>query len=347
MNHTEENMPAERIDFKYVREHADFEKVLAAYGVKLTKDGSKPGQWKALCPFHDDHKPSMKVNTERKIYNCFACDASGNVLDFVAQMDDLELRPAAKKVAELSGCATSAGTQHKRRTSKADPKGRGASKPETAAQPAAKADKDTPEHAFNPPLNFELKNLRTEHPFFTERCITPEMIEAFGLGIATRGIMKGRLVFPIRNKDGQLVAYAGRWVDGELPEDTPKYKLPTGFRKELELFGYKEAQAAGPDCTLVLVESFLSVVKMADRYMTASPMGRSLSPEQMTLLGALEPKQVVLLFDGDDPGRTAVETVGADLLKHGFTVTAPSVPTDFKPHRCTLDQLDKVLEHHL
>jgi DNA primase len=109
MNRKEEPMPATRIDFKYVREHADFAKVLGAYSIELHKDGSRPGQFKCLCPFHDDRNPSMKVNTQKNIFNCFVCDEGhGNVLDFVMKMDAVEIREAAKTVADLSGIAYSA-----------------------------------------------------------------------------------------------------------------------------------------------------------------------------------------------------------------------------------------------
>jgi len=74
---------ATRIDFKYVRQHADIARVIAHFGIDLHQDGSKPEQMKGLCPFHEDTKPSLKVNTERNIFNCFACKAKGNVLDFV------------------------------------------------------------------------------------------------------------------------------------------------------------------------------------------------------------------------------------------------------------------------
>jgi len=251
----------------------------------------------------------------------------------------VDIRTAAKTVADLSGIAYSA---------------RGAT-PKQAAATAAKRevtppDATTPaeveayeEPERNAPLTFALKNLVTEHPFFAERGVTPEMIETFGLGVARRGIMQGRLVFPIHNPDGELVAYCGRWVDGEPPADEPKYKQPPNFRKELELFNWHRVKGGVKDSPVVLVESFLSVVKLHERYRVASPMGWSLSTAQVELLKAGGVTSVVLLFDGDDPGRVAVTTVGRDLLAHGFAVTAPVVAEDFKPHRCQPDELVAIL----
>ena len=199
-------MPAERIDFRYVRQHADFAKVLAAYGITLEKDGGRPGQFKGLCPFHDDQKPSLKINTERNIYNCFPCGAGGNVLEFVMEYDECDLRAAAKTVADLSGIPYSDGSAPAATAvRRVAPRRRPVAAPETTAAPKS----DTSATA-NPVLTFALKNLVTEHPFIEGRGLSPAMIETFGLGIATRGIMKDRLVFPIHNANGELVAYCGR-----------------------------------------------------------------------------------------------------------------------------------------
>ena len=340
-------MPATRIDFKYVREHADFAKVLGAYGIELHKDGSRVGQFKCLCPFHDDRNPSMKVNTQKNIFNCFVCDEGhGNVLDFVMKMDGVDIREAAKTAADLSGIAYSAdapASKPKAKAAKVKAK-RSASAPAKPAADEAAADEELDSEPYNRELTFDLKNLVTDHPFFDQRGLTPEMIETFGLGIATRGIMRDRLVFPIHNAAGKLVAYCGRFVGDERPEDEPKYKQPPHFRKELELFNWHRVKGdVTRDTPIILVESFFSVVKMYPEYPAISPMGRSLSERQIELLKEGGVSSIVILFDGDDPGRAAVTTVGRQLLAQSFQVTAPVVPEDFKPHRCTPDELADVL----
>jgi DNA primase len=155
--------------------------------------------------------------------------------------------------------------------------------------------------------------------------------------------MKDRLVFPIHNADGELVAYCGRWVVGDPPEDEPKYKQPPQFRKELELFNWHRVKNRATDAPVVVVESFLSVVKLHERYRVISPMGRSISEAQIELLKSGDVWSVVLLFDGDDPGRAAVTAVGRALLAHGFAVTEPVVAEDFKPHRSNNDELAAIL----
>jgi DNA primase len=172
-----------RIDFRYVREHADFAKVLSSYGIALERDGTRPGQYKGLCPFHDDARPSLKVNLERKIFNCFACEEHGNVLDFVMKMDGVDIRAAAMTIADLSGIAYTVSGQRPTQATvvvakytPSPPDASGAEAPEVIEEPQQ-----------NPVLTFALKNLITEHAFITERGLTSEMIRTFGLGIARAG----------------------------------------------------------------------------------------------------------------------------------------------------------------
>lgn len=121
---------------------------------------------------------------------------------------------------------------------------------------------------------------------------------------------------------------------------------PPNFRKELELFNWHRAKdrldATRP---VIVVESFFSAVKLhvLTDAPVVSPMGRSLSAAQLALLRTGGVTDVMLLFDGDDPGRAAVTTVGRQLLADGFRVTAPVVCEDFKPHRCPQEELPALL----
>ena len=100
-------MPQKYIDFAYVKENASFERVVAGYNLQLLGRGS---QRSLLCPFHPERKPSCKIDLERNIWHCFGCEAKGNILEFVAQLegDKDDLRTAALKIAEICGIATAA-----------------------------------------------------------------------------------------------------------------------------------------------------------------------------------------------------------------------------------------------
>ena len=104
-------------------------------------------------------------------------------------------------------------------------------------KPAPAAEKGAP----NAPLKFRLDKLEREHPYLAERGLTLETIVDFGVGFCAKGMMADRIAIPIHNAEGKVVAYAGRFPGEPPDEDTPKYKLPQGFRKSQELFNIDRA----------------------------------------------------------------------------------------------------------
>ncbi len=88
------------IDYGTIREHVPMEKVLAAYGIEVRRG-------KAVCPFHADHRPSMRVYPDG--YYCFSCGSGGDVVKFIARMENCPNRDAAVKAAEIGGLAMAAG----------------------------------------------------------------------------------------------------------------------------------------------------------------------------------------------------------------------------------------------
>jgi hypothetical protein len=111
--------------------------------------------------------------------------------------------------------------------------------------------------APNKPLKFRLDKLAQDHPSLAERGLTRETIIDFGIGFCGKGMMADRIAIPIHNTEGEVVAYAGRWP-GEAPEGTPKYKLPQGFRKSLELFNIDRAIKLGLRKVIALMRSTMT-----------------------------------------------------------------------------------------
>ena len=341
-------VPAQRVDIKYVREHADFAAVLEHYGVEL--QGTGP-QRSALCPFHRERKGSFKANLDKRVFNCFGCDAHGNVIDFVMQSDDVDAREAAITVADI--CDIPTAPPKEKRTArksgaKADKKKTARTKEDTVGDGAAPAEEakeeaqqpDEPLPTENRPLGFELK-LDPKHQYLTGRA-TEAAITTFGLGFCARGMMKDRIAIPIHNPAGELVAYAGRWAEEEPPEDVARYLLPKKFHKQLELFNIH--RLSDPVDAVVLVESYWSVFRLHELGVpVASPMGRSISEEQIDLLSRRGVTHITVLFDGDDAGRMGIEKAVPALARHCF-VRAPEVPSGFKPHSADEALLEKLLE---
>src|SRR5207253_9939344 len=96
----EYHMPQSYIDFGFVKENASFERILAHYNLESRGTGV---QRSLCCPFHPDKRPSCRVELDKKVFHCFACEAKGNVLEFVARMEGNpdDLRAAAEKIAEI------------------------------------------------------------------------------------------------------------------------------------------------------------------------------------------------------------------------------------------------------
>ena len=134
----------------------------------------------------------------------------------------------------------------------------------------------------NKPLKFQLKGVDHEHAYLKERGITAETAQAFGVGyFGGKGSMHGRVVIPIHNERGELVAYAGRAIDGS----EPRYKLPAGFHKSLELFNLHRAigESSGQG-RVVVVEGFFDCMKVsAAGFPCVALMGSSLSEHQERL----------------------------------------------------------------
>jgi DNA primase len=258
------------IDFRFVKANASFDALLQRYRIETKGTGDERT---ALCPFHEESKPSFKVNLRKGGFHCFGCGAKGNVLDFVAKLEGCDLREAAVIVAEASGISLSERTEGAE-TRLNGRKGAGAhNRPETAptapqaatgARKRAAPGKETAEEPpparpeRNAPLSFRLK-LDPAHPYLRSRLSGP-LIQHFELGYCDRGLLKSRIAIPIHDDDGELVAYAGRWADADVPEDVEKYLLPLKFRKSLVLFNL--SRLARPVEHVVVVEGFFGAMRL-------------------------------------------------------------------------------------
>jgi DNA primase len=229
-------MATKWIDFKELRERLDAAAVLAAYKVKVKVKGD---QAQGYCPLptHKSHQgrrksASFSVNLRRGIFNCFSCAASGNLIDLACFLEGMDPRNPAdiRQTAELLDERFPA------------------SKPNQGSLPPAsqkrgvnqKREADAERKVLvNAPLDFELKNIDPAHPYLLNRGFTPEIIEYFGLGFCSKGLMKDRVVIPLRDHDGFLIGYAGRVVDDNLiTDENPRYRFPSGRERNGVCYDY-------------------------------------------------------------------------------------------------------------
>jgi DNA primase len=295
------------------------EQVLEHYGI-LDQFKRGTDSLSGACPIHKGSNPTQfRVSISKNVWNCFSeCKHGGNVLDFIARMDDVSILAAANQAIEwfhLDPEEMSVNSETEAAESGEAPKAGDAPRPRPAARPAPVVENSAP----NKPLNFRLDKLQREHPYLAERGLTLETIVDFGIGFCAKGMMAERIAIPIHNPEGNVVAYAGRFP-GEAPEGTPKYKLPQGFRKSLELFNID--RAGKESGLLVIVEGFFGCMKLHQfgcRRVVAL-MGSTMSAAQEELIKRHTDRnsQVIVMLDEDEAGRAGREDIAVRLAKFVF-----------------------------
>lgn len=196
------------LNFKSIKRGVTLESVLRHYQVKLRRSGKD--QYRGCCPIHrGDGRDAFHVNLGRNVFHCFSCGAGGTVLDFVAAMEGCSLFAAAQRLQAMT-CSSTPLTL--------TPNGK---------------ELVTERRKASSPLRFTLTGIDWAHPYLAERGITEETAVEFSVGFYARpGLMHGRLVIPIHNAAGELVAYCGRSVD----QTQPRYRVPPAFAKSEILF---------------------------------------------------------------------------------------------------------------
>jgi DNA primase len=295
------------LDFNWIKDNASFETICHRYKVALQGTGD---QRKAHCPFHNDRRPSLQVNLDKRVFHCFGCNVSGNILDFVMRLEECGIREAAKFVVEICQLAPPAAPADEHKKSPARlPKVAKATKPSSPLPKAVDVagKRNAPKHG-NPVLTFRLNlDLNAAMPYLECRDVDRETAEEFGLGVASRGMMTGRLCIPIHDAAGNLVAYAGRYM-GIVPDDAEKYLLPPKFTKTLELFNLHRALPLAANY-LVVVEGYFGAIRLHRLgYPTVAVMGSSISPEQVAAIEATG-RTPFVMTDGDEAGRKAAEKI--------------------------------------
>jgi DNA primase len=309
------------VDFAAVKQAVSLEAVLGHYRVPGLR--RRRNQLQGCCPIHRGKRDdSFRASLSKNVFHCFACQARGNVLDFVAAMEQCSIRQAALRLQQWF----SVGALYS-----------SAAQPAPASAPNRELVRE--KEGRNPPLRFALTGVDPAHPYLVERGIDRDTAIEFGVGFyAGPGLLSGRIVIPIANASGQTVAYAGRALDGGLP----KYKLPAGFRKARELFNLHRATAIGAK-TVIVVEGYFDCLRVhrAGLPSVVALMGSSLSAEQeKVLLGAFD--HVVLLLDGDAAGRTASRGIAARLSKRCWVAEA-HVPDGSQPDQLSLAAIQQLL----
>jgi DNA primase len=320
-------MPPPQADFRSIKQRIPIDRVLARYGVKLRPGGPHTLHGPCPLPTHTSRQSheSFSVNLARQVWSCHSasCIAArhgrlgGHVIDLVAIMERCSLRQAGIRLQDWFG--GSVPTSH----------------PVPLRPVAVEASAAQP----NRPLGFALQGIDTRHPYLTQRGISPDTAQWFGVGMYQgAGFLAGRCVIPIRDQQSRLVAYVGRAVNGQ----EPKYRFPAGFRKSQVLFNLDRAiQTDGPN--VIVVEGFFDALKVhqAGHRAVVALMGSSFSQRQSELLLSRF-ASVTLMLDGDQAGRRAAEVM-AELLTPKVRVHKVDLSNRVQPDQLSSSEINVLI----
>lgn len=326
------------VDFKAVKAAITMEQILDHYGLK-EKFKRSGDSLSGPCPIHKGTNPTQfRVSISKNVWNCFSeCKHGGNTLDFIARMENLSIHAAAQKAIEWFQIDPEAvsgdGSQDESETNEPP-----VSKAKPVQKPAKAAEPSTP----NKPLNFRLDKLVRDHTYLTERGLTLETIVDFGIGFCAKGTMAERIAIPIHNASGEVMAYAGR-LPGDPGEDTPKYKLPQGFRKSQELFNIDRAIKEPQEIPLIIVEGFFDCMKLHQQghRKVVALMGSTMSAVQEELIRKHTDRtsQVIIMLDEDEAGRAGREDIAVRLAKFVFVKVHVFGKEGSQPESLNADEL--------
>ncbi len=327
----------EWIDFRAAKEAVAIERLLDGYGMKLRARVGAHLRGRCPLPQHSSWESgeSFIVNTHKNVWICHSqsCvaarggQAGGNVLDFVAVMEHCSLAEAARRLRIRFGAGGRMGRGLE---------GTGFKKNEGGSASPLSISAGTQ----NAPLRFVLCPLDSRHSYLQQRGIERQTAEYFQVGFySATGLMQGRVAIPIHNRQGQLVAYAGRAIG----QTEPRYRFPPGLRKSLELFNLHRALQGGTR-QVVVVEGFFDCMHLhqAGFSEVVALMGSVLSETQQKLL--LDHfGELVLMMDGDETGRRASRRIAAQ-LDGRIALRIVEVPAGRQPDQLNGTEIRRLLE---
>jgi DNA primase len=312
-------------DVQRVRDAVSIERIIAEH-VTLKPKGR---EFAGLCPFHDDHNPSMAVVPRKQIFHCFVCGTGGDVFSFVQKFHKMDFREALEYLAQRGGIEL--------KPRKAPAPGE---EPATSRTKLIEANATAAE--FFKTIYRHPEHGSAARALVAKRGISEEMVERFGIGAAPdrmdgllltlsrkgldsrvfveAGLLRDRegrvydtfrhrLMFPITDQIGRFIAFGGRKM---RDEDEPKYlNSPESrvFNKSATLFGLAQAaKAIQVARTAVITEGYTDTIAchQAGLENAVATLGTALTREHAVILRRLCDR-VVLLFDGDDAGQRAAD----------------------------------------
>jgi DNA primase len=345
-----------------VKQQADIVKVIEGY-IRLRKAGAQ--NYSGLCPFHKEKSPSFSVHAVRQFYHCFGCQASGDVFSFVGKIENVGFPEAVRIVAQKCGIPL--------------PK-KEFSSPEQAAESRQRMKLLELHEAATAFFEDQLRSPEgaLAREYLAGRGLTPEGIKTFRIGYAPDGFnalrdrlsgmadnetlrasglfsskeqgdgtlgpiydrFRKRIMFPICNESGRVIAFTGRTLSGaaEGEKAGPKYfnspETPL-YSKSLVLFNLDKARTAIRQAEYaLLVEGQMDCISVFLRGIqnVIATSGTAFTEQQVALLRR-HTTNIVVNFDPDDAGGNAAEKSIALLTEEGFTIKLVTLDGGLDPDR--------------
>ncbi|HUK07382.1 MAG TPA: DNA primase [Stellaceae bacterium] len=323
--------------------------------VKLQRRGR---EFVGLCPFHKEKTPSFAVVEDKHFFHCFGCGAHGDVISFTMQSGNLSFPEAIESLAREAGLEVPKATREERERAERQATLRGAIEAaaehfETQLHSAAGRDalayltrrgldRDTIRRfrlGFAPDRRDGIRQAlgqRFPEPLLLEAGLVRRREE----GSESYDYFRGRVIFPIGDRGGRVIAFGGRI----LGEGEPKYlnspETPL-FEKGRVLYGWAQARAAaGGKSPVIVAEGYMDVIALhrAGFVGAVAPLGTALTERQIEELWRLD-AEPILCFDGDAAGlRAAARAVGRalPLLKPGRSLRFATLPQGEDPDTLVL-----------
>lgn len=320
----------------------------------------------AICPFHDDHNPSMSISPEKQIYTCFVCGASGNVFNFVMNYEKISFVEAVAKVASIAGINLSIKAPHKSRN-----------KDDTYSKFYGMYELANKYYQNN------IKTLygKTAISYLKKRNIDESVIKEFEIGLSLNDnnvtkllknkgfneddlidigicgkkddfvydVFRNRIMFPIHDSDNKVVGFSGRIYNGESESKYVNSKESVIFKKGKILYNYSRAlNEAREKKQIIIVEGFMDVIRLYTIGVknVVATMGTAITKEHADLIRRLS-KNVILCFDGDSAGQKATISALQMLENIGLEPKIVRLEDDLDPDDYIVKKGKEKFQNHL
>ena len=322
---------------------SDIVDVVSRY-VSLKKSGSN---YFGLCPFHNEKSPSFSVSQDKQIFHCFGCGVGGGVLSFIMRAEGLEFYDAVSFLAKQHGMTV--------------PENNSDNKTSRKRERLLELMKDTARFYYSE--LWKPENVKVQQ-YFAKRGLTRKTMNRFGLGFApdsffaTMDAMKekgytqdellacglvaksekgnlydkfrNRVMFPIFDLRGNVIAFGGRVMDDSKPKylNSPETTI---FHKSRNLFAIEKARKTANDY-FILAEGYMDVIALhqAGFDSAVASLGTALTEEQARLI-ARYTKNIVISYDADNAGQAAAQRAIDILKKSGLNVRVLRIPNAKDP----------------